>query len=219
MGHPELEPIGELIRAAREQKGLSQRALGGLVGMPQSHISKIESGAVDLQTSSLVQLARALDLELAVVPRTSLPALEALTGARSLAEESPRTADIERKLVALTKQTRALIGRFPRMKAALERVSRTLADFRRIQSAIPAGQVREALQAVETLEEGLSRLRAGSASRAPVMTELMQNVQRGEERLRAIRNVIVHGQSTPNIPPVPAYRLEDEPPDEQGADG
>ncbi len=218
MVHPELEPIGELIRTTRQQKGLSQRALGDLVGMPQSHISKIESGAVDLQTSSLVQLARALDLELAVVPRTSLPALEALTGARSLAEESPRTADIERKLVALTKQTRALIGRFPRMKA-LERVSRTLANFRRIQAAIPAGQAWEALQAIETLEDGLSRLWRGPASRAPVVTGLMKDVERGEERLVALRNAIVHGQSTPSIPPVPAYRLDDEPPEEGGADG
>jgi hypothetical protein len=186
--------------------------------MPQSHISKIESGAVDLQTSSLVQLARALDLELAVVPRTSLPALEALTGARSLTEESPRTADIDHKLVALTKQTRALIGRFPRMKA-LERVSKTLVDFRRVQSAIPAGQAREALQAVEILEDGLSRLRRGPTSRAPVVTGVMKDVERGEERLRALRNAIVHGESTPRIPAVPAYRLDDEPPEEGGADG
>lgn len=218
MVHPELEPIGELIRTTREQKGLSQRALGDLVGMPQSHISKIENGAVDLQTSSLVQLARALDLELAVVPRTSLPALEALTGARSLAEESPRTADIEHKLVALTKQIRALIGRFPRMKA-LEQVSRTLSDFRRIQSAIPARHAREALQAIEALEESLSKLRRGPASRAPVVAGLMQDVERGEERLRSLRNAIVHGQNTPSIPPVPAYRLDDEPPEEASADG
>ena len=169
MIRPELGPIGGLIRTARERKGLSQRALGDLVGMPQSHISKIESGAVDLQTSSLVQLARALDLELAVVPRTSLPALEALTGGRSLTEESPRTADIERKLAALTKQTRVLVGHFPRLKA-LERVSRTLADFRRIQSAIPAEQAREVLQAIEGLEDSLSRLRRGPTSTAPVVT-------------------------------------------------
>lgn len=215
MIHPELEPIGELIRTAREQKGLSQRALGDLVGMPQSHISKIESGAVDLQTSSLVQLARALDLELAVVPRTSLPALEALTGARSLTEESPRTTDIERKLVALAKQTRTLIGRFPRLKA-LERVSRTLADFQRIQSTIPAGQAREALQAIEILEDGLSRLRPGQTSRAPIAPGLVKDIERGEEALRALRNAIVHGQSTPHISPVPAYRLDEE---EGGADG
>ena len=34
-------------KAAREASGLSQRALSDLVGVPQSHISKIEKGGVD----------------------------------------------------------------------------------------------------------------------------------------------------------------------------
>ena len=68
--------ITAAIREARKAKGLSQRALGDLVGVPQSHISKIENGAVDLQLSSLVQLARALDLELKLIPRRALSTVE-----------------------------------------------------------------------------------------------------------------------------------------------
>jgi HTH-type transcriptional regulator/antitoxin HipB len=70
--------IPEILRSARQSKRLSQRALAEKVGVPQSHISKIESGNVDLQTSSLIELARALDLEVQLVPRRLLPAVQAL---------------------------------------------------------------------------------------------------------------------------------------------
>src|SRR3954453_1462519 len=73
-----LQPFVSQLKTARERKGLSQRALGDRVGLPQSHISKIESGAVDLQPSSLIEIARAVDLELTLVPRAALPALRAL---------------------------------------------------------------------------------------------------------------------------------------------
>jgi HTH-type transcriptional regulator / antitoxin HipB len=70
--------ITEQIKAARKKKGLSQKSLGIKVGIPQSHISKIEQGKVDLQTSSLIQLARVLDLELMLVPRQHITAVQAL---------------------------------------------------------------------------------------------------------------------------------------------
>ena len=79
------EHIARTLRKAREAKGLSQRELGRKAGVPQGHISKIENGAVDLRLSSLVALARALDLELALVPRKSLPAVKSLVRS-SLAE-------------------------------------------------------------------------------------------------------------------------------------
>ena len=71
-----LTDLAEKLKAAREAKGLSQRELGQLVGIPQSHISKIESGNVDMRVSSLTELARALNLELKIVPRRSLPAVK-----------------------------------------------------------------------------------------------------------------------------------------------
>ena len=46
--------------------------------MPQSHISKIESGGVDLRMSSLIALARVLDLELFVAPKKSVPAIKSI---------------------------------------------------------------------------------------------------------------------------------------------
>jgi len=70
------EHIVSTLKAAREGKGLSQRELGAKSGMPQSHLSKIENGAVDLRVSSLVALARVLGLELTLVPRKALPAVQ-----------------------------------------------------------------------------------------------------------------------------------------------
>ena len=58
------EHIASTLKNARRAKGLGQRALGKKAAVPQSHISKIENGAVDLRVSSLVELARALHLEL-----------------------------------------------------------------------------------------------------------------------------------------------------------
>ncbi|MGO9869970.1 MAG: helix-turn-helix domain-containing protein, partial [Rhodomicrobium sp.] len=72
------EEILQTLRTTREGAGLSQRDLSARIGVPQSHISKIESGRTDLRLSSLVELARALDHEVVLVPRKLLPAVEAI---------------------------------------------------------------------------------------------------------------------------------------------
>ncbi len=70
--------IAKALKDARKQKGLSQRALSLKTKIPQSHISKIENGAIDLQTSSLIEISRSLDLEVMLVPRGLVPAFKAL---------------------------------------------------------------------------------------------------------------------------------------------
>src|SRR5689334_21695970 len=70
--------LTDLLRAARRRRHLTQGQLGRKVGLPQSHVSNIESGRVDLQVSNLIELARALDLEPMLVPRKLVPAIESL---------------------------------------------------------------------------------------------------------------------------------------------
>src|SRR5262245_18262031 len=82
--------IAMALKAARETKGLSQRALSERAGVPQGHIAKMQTGAVDLRLSSLLELARVLDLELALVPRKSVPSVNSIV--RSAAS-SPREAN------------------------------------------------------------------------------------------------------------------------------
>jgi len=53
--------------------------LSRLAGVPQAQISRIESNSVDLRLSSLVAIASALDLEIALVPRKAVPAVKSIT--------------------------------------------------------------------------------------------------------------------------------------------
>lgn len=86
--------IGKTLKQARKAKGLSQAALAKRAGVPQSHISRIETAGVDLRLSSLAELARALDLELMLVPRKAVPAARSLLrqAQRGSAPEAQRSA-------------------------------------------------------------------------------------------------------------------------------
>ncbi len=82
------------VRAARLSKALTQKELGQRVGLPQSHVSKIEKGAVNLQLSSLVEIARALDLEVKLVPRKALAAVEGAVRAHGTTGQTSRALNV-----------------------------------------------------------------------------------------------------------------------------
>lgn len=55
--------LGQKIKEARLQKGLTQEELGKLVGLQKSAIAKYENGrVVNIKRSTLQKLAKALDL-------------------------------------------------------------------------------------------------------------------------------------------------------------
>ncbi len=85
------KPIIDALKQARTRAGLSQRALSARTGLPQSHISKIESGRGDITLSTLVDLARALDMELMLVPRKMIPAVENITRSEHAKAEASAT--------------------------------------------------------------------------------------------------------------------------------
>lgn len=68
------------LKTARIGLNLSQRGLSEKAGIPQAQISRIENAAVDPKTSTLVELARALGLEVVLVPRRRLAAIKMLAG-------------------------------------------------------------------------------------------------------------------------------------------
>lgn len=88
------EYISKQLKKSRESKGLSQRELSARSGVPQGHISKIENGSVDLRLSSLVSITRALDLELTLIPRKYLTAINSIVGSANSDTEGkpPRPA-------------------------------------------------------------------------------------------------------------------------------
>ncbi len=79
----QVREILQAIAAARRVKGLTQVALGKQLGAPQSHLSRLEAGKVDIRASNLVELARLVDLEVMLVPRRWVPAV------RRMIEDEP----------------------------------------------------------------------------------------------------------------------------------
>jgi HTH-type transcriptional regulator / antitoxin HipB len=73
-----MKSINEQLRDARRADHVSQKALGAAIGLPQSHVSAIETGKVDPRLSSVIEMARRLDYELMLVPRILVPAVRAM---------------------------------------------------------------------------------------------------------------------------------------------
>ena len=193
----------EALRVARQAKQVSQRRLSQTAGMPQSHLSKIEQGQVDLQLSSLVELARSLDLEPMLVPRRLVPAVEALL----------RSAEGQRGAAAAS-----TANEVRRLKAALRRL-----QSRRLPSQPDAAQ--DAQRDAQSLENALSelaryplapgdlqKLRRLSASLTNIkdMEAAASLLRRAAEDLRRLRNAVVHRQAEQPTPARPAYSLDEQ---------
>jgi transcriptional regulator with XRE-family HTH domain len=70
--------IASIIHA-RKEKNLTQTELGKRLGLPQSYISKLESGRLDIRLSNIIEIARFLNLELILVPSSLAPTVQSLT--------------------------------------------------------------------------------------------------------------------------------------------
>ncbi len=73
-----MNKVIKALKGVRLAQKLKQSELGSKLGLPQSHISKIEQGSTDPRLSTVTDMARLLDQELVLVPRTMLPAIKAL---------------------------------------------------------------------------------------------------------------------------------------------
>lgn len=68
--------IQHLIKI-RKAKKLTQQALADKAALTQAHISNIERGKVDSKISTLIDLTRALEAEVMLVPRQWVNTVEA----------------------------------------------------------------------------------------------------------------------------------------------
>src|SRR5271157_1008756 len=66
------------LKEARVKRGWSQRELGSRLGLPQMHISGIESGKIVPRYDTLLELVRILDHDLLMVPRALVPVVQSL---------------------------------------------------------------------------------------------------------------------------------------------
>ena len=193
------EHIASTLKTARESKGLSQRELSKKAGVPQGHISKIENGAVDLRLSSLVALARVLDLELTLVPRKAVSAVKSIV--RSSERTTGKSGEGSRQALRELKRLQDTIASLtetnlvPKELAQLQHQVRELQHFRLASPEIEV--IRAANQAVKAFSNDTKNLNA-----------LRQTLS----QLQSLRNALVH--SSVNVPQIesvrPAYSLDED---------
>ena len=70
--------FGAAVRLAREGRGLRQQDLAAQMGLRQRQISDLERAAMDPRLSTVQNVARALDLEVMLVPRHLIAMVEGL---------------------------------------------------------------------------------------------------------------------------------------------
>ena len=171
-----IDEIVRTIKAAREAKGLSQRALAKIAGVPQSHISKIENAGVDLRVSSLTEISRALDLELALVPRKAIPAVKSILRSAQADIPSLTRLALNDNLVKLEKIADKVAEHFSSVKEAAQLQSR-VHDLTRL--SMPESY----LSNVRKLLKELDRV-----NKQPDLKRLIESL----DSVQALRNAIAH---------------------------
>ncbi len=72
------QALREQLKVRRRERGWTQQELGRRVGLPQMHISGIETGKVVPRFDTLLEIVRTLGDDLLLVPRTLVPAVQGL---------------------------------------------------------------------------------------------------------------------------------------------
>jgi transcriptional regulator with XRE-family HTH domain len=192
MGYKSEDLIRE-IRDRRTDAGISQRALAKRSGLTQAHISQIETGTLEPGLSSFIDVARALDLEIMLVPKKFLPAVQGILRQASTEQSTPQEGEAALREIArgerLVIKQKLLYG----SSADLDRIADALRFLRHAPLRKPD------LQIVTGAINKLRRYQASPQSKdivAAIATELQQ-----------LRNRLVH---SPSEAPRPAYAIDDE---------
>jgi len=187
------EHITQQIRATREAMKMSQRELSARSGLTQSHISQIERGTMEPGLSSLVDVSRALDLEIVLAPKKLMPAI------RNILESASATSD------TLTSRQRKLVGHLDRWlvqvrdKFAIASEADTFRDSLALLRHLPLSA--DELDRLKEATERIDRWQADPPSR--------KELSEFAHAVRQLRNSAVHRNRDDAIPRS-AYALEEE---------
>ncbi|UPJ31843.1 helix-turn-helix transcriptional regulator [Bradyrhizobium sp. CW1] len=188
MSYPS-EELVRTVQAKRTQERISQRALAVRSGLTQAHISQIETGRVEPGLSSFIQMVRALDLEVVLVPKKLLPAVEGILRSNlnefSL-EEGPSNLFV--------KAERIVSGQRKRhgSSAALDHIAEYLRFLKQVHLS------KTDLNLVQDVVDTLRGYRA-----EPIPNPVLEN---SAGVLQGLRNRIAHPVEAPR----PAYALDEE---------
>ena len=188
----EAEALAVTLKSERERRGLSQRDLSARSGVPQSHISKIETVGVDLRISSLAALANALGLEIALVPRKAVPAVQSI---------SRSTGGGLQVLPAVAKNM-AVIGKQLETVSSMNVDPETLRDVQRLFREIQ--QFQSLIRNPETLTAILRTVKTVMES------DGMKVLVKVAKQMSQVRNEVAHGHIDiePINVPRRAYQLD-----------
>ena len=201
-----IEDIARTLKEARERKGLSQRALSAQSGVHQYQISKIENGTVDLRLSSLIELARALDLDLKLIPRKAVPAVDNIV--RSTVPKvaaAPALKELNRTLDAV----KNLRSAYPDL-SELNKLQNIFQSFKNLQSIGEELEVlREITRPVRELRK-LTETAQKIAEAAKLSSEQLQTLKQAADAAQHLRNQLVHTIPEAPSPARPAYSLDED---------
>jgi transcriptional regulator with XRE-family HTH domain len=181
----------ELIREVQGQRikgALSQRALAARSGLTQAHISQIETGRLEPGLSSFIEMARALDLEIVLVPKKLLPAVQGVL--RPSADGSSSPDDGQSALFTKGERFIARQKKLEGRSVSLDRIEEYLRFLKQVRlRKDDLAVVTEAIKMLGQLEEN-PRAQLGDVA----------------GMLRTLRNRVAHPVEAPR----PAYALDEE---------
>ena len=73
-----LNEIGHVLKKARLASALTQEQVADLAGISRPRYRDIETGAAAARTTTLINIARALGMEVMLIPQAVVPAVEAM---------------------------------------------------------------------------------------------------------------------------------------------
>lgn len=185
--------LTEILRDARARKGWSQRDVSDRMKLTQAQLSRIESGVSDVRLATFVELARILDLEPVLVPRS------ALSGVNAVLRELEAGQDARTVRGAANELLRIVNGLRPRYPAdpLLDRLEALASDLHPLEPLIQSSSdLAELTGIVDDLRH-----------RALQPGKDLGGFRRGVDRLAALRNRLLH---RPSAEERPAYSLDDE---------
>lgn len=202
------DQILKSLREARQRKGFSQRELSAKSGVPQSHISKIESGAVDLRVSSLVALARVLDLELALVPKKTVPAVKSIVRSSTSADVAHAQKYIQKEMDQY-KQAIASITQVPSMASSdLEKLKKAVLEIERFK--LDNSALKSITSSRKAIEDAMKQSPVGQLNEAMEQTAGAQEaIKKAARQMSSLRNSLVHSHPIQEVTASkPAYSLD-----------
>lgn len=215
-----LGTFGGALRQARKAKGWSQRDLAARSGVTQANISKLETGRTDPQLSTLVDLARFLDLELMLAPRQAMPAIDAIIRDTNAARAPPQVMrDIDRIRKGAQAVQDGAEGPLAGAPASLLETARRLADIAKPVAlagssyATPVAarelaRIANQVAAAQKLLTPAVQAQVDFVRRNPKLIEQAERrIVEATRALSSLRNTVAHASSETQRP---AYVLDED---------